>query len=84
MGQGSGAFAHVVADGQVSVVELPVVAGSVNPVKPTLITETDKVLVYRGNYYRQQITKPSEYPANMWLTYRTVRYRPASFKYRPT
>ena len=43
---------------------------------------TEHVLTYRGNKYQQWTYKRAEYPANMWLTYRTVRYRPASFKYQ--
>ena len=45
---------------------------------------TEHVLTYRGNKYQQWTYKRGEYPANLWLTYRTVRYRPASFKYLPT
>ena len=43
---------------------------------------TERVLTYRGNKYQQFTYKRGDYPANMWLTYRTVRYRPASFKYQ--
>ena len=45
---------------------------------------TENVLTYRGNKYQQFTYKRGEYPANMWLTYRTVRYRPASLKYLPS
>jgi len=45
---------------------------------------TEHVLTYRGNKYQQLTYKRAEYPANMWLTYRTVRYRPANLKYLPT
>lgn len=45
---------------------------------------TEHVLRYRGKKYQQWIHKHGEYPANMWLTYRTVHYRPASFKYLPS
>lgn len=44
---------------------------------------TGYVLTYRGNKYDQWTHKRGEYPANMWLTYRNVRYRPASLKYHP-
>ena len=47
-------------------------------------TPTETVLTYRGNKYQQWTYKRGEYPANLWLTYRTVRYRPASLKYSPT
>ena len=45
---------------------------------------TEHVLTYRGNKYQQWTHKRGEYPANLWLTYRTVRYRPASLKYLPS
>jgi len=45
---------------------------------------TEHVLTYRGNKYQQLTYKRGEYPANLWLTYRTVRYRPASLKYLPS
>ena len=45
---------------------------------------TEHVLTYRGNEYQQLTYKHAEYPANMWLIYRTVRYRPASLKYLPS
>ena len=45
---------------------------------------TEHVLMYRGNKYQQWTHKRGEYPANLWLTYRTVRYRPASLKYLPS
>lgn len=45
---------------------------------------TERVLTYRGNKYPQWTYKRGDYPANMWLTYRTVRYRPASLKYLPS
>ena len=43
---------------------------------------TGHTLTYRGHEYEQWTHKNAEYPANMWLTYRTIRYRPATFKYR--
>lgn len=34
-------------------------------------------LVWRGVAYAQQIWVQGQYPANLWLTYRGLRYRPA-------
>ena len=43
---------------------------------------TGHVLIYRGNKYEQWLYKRGEYPADLWLTYRNVRYRPANLKCR--
>lgn len=39
---------------------------------------TGHTLTYRGNKYDQQKWVRGSYPANLWLTYRGLRYRPAA------
>ena len=41
---------------------------------------TGTVLTYRGKEYFQKYYKRALYPANMWLTYRGLRYRPAALQ----
>lgn len=49
---------------------------------PRLRTDgtTGKVLKYRGKEYYQMRYVQALYPANMWLTYRGLRYRPAALQ----
>lgn len=41
---------------------------------------TGHVLTYRGQEYYQMRYVQTVYPANLWLTYRGLRYRPAKLQ----
>lgn len=41
---------------------------------------TGNILTYRGQEYFQMRYVRAQYPANMWLTYRGLRYRPAALQ----
>ena len=43
-------------------------------------TPTGRVLIFRGVEYQQRECLQGPYPANLWLTYRGKRYRPASIR----
>lgn len=49
---------------------------------PRLRTDgaTGHVLTYRGREYYQMRYVQALYPANLWLTYRGLRYRPAALQ----
>lgn len=50
-------------------------------------TETGITLMWRGLPYPQRECTCGPYPANLWLTYRGIKYRPAALaligKHRP-
>lgn len=43
-------------------------------------TPTGKTLTWRGLRYAQRLCIAGPYPANLWLTYRGKKYRPAARK----
>ena len=45
---------------------------------------TGNILTYRGQEYFQMRYVRSLYPAQMWLTYRGTRYRPAQLQLNST